>query len=93
MGSMKIGIPDELMPSEAMRDAAKETDKFYQEIFNVLTTEGTEPKATATEAICIIAKVGAERVALAIGEGLNEYDKDLLQSIIERHIASVINIE
>ena len=48
---------------------------------------------TASQAIYVIAKVNAERLALMIGVSLTDYDKDVLMGVIERQIVRKVFIE
>lgn len=87
----KVELPDELMPDEQMRDNARKIDEAYNDMFVFL--RGAEPDLKATEIISIMAQYFVERVALTIGEELNEYDKKILRGVLERHIVEVVFVE
>ena len=80
-----IELPDELMPSEDMVQSAKEQDEFYETMYEQLRKDDND--ATASDVIGLLAKIRVEQVALLIGSNLRDYDKEILMSIIERHIA------
>ena len=80
-----IELPDELMPSEDMVQSAKEQDEFYETMYEQLRKDNND--ATASDVIGLLAKIRVEQVALLIGFNLRDYDKEILMSIIERHIA------
>lgn len=85
-----IRIPNSLLPSNLMREAAKDIDnKFYPVLYKSLIKNGV----SESRAVDILAAIMTEKVSLCIGEGLPEYDKRLLKNIIERHIAGIIRIE
>lgn len=80
-----IELPDELMPSEDMVQSAKEQDQFYEDMYEQLRKD--QCNASASDVIGLLAKIRVEQVALLIGANLRDYDKEILMSIIERHIA------
>lgn len=88
MEDSSMGIPDEIFRTDEMVENAIETDDAYAKIYNELS--GRFDGAKAADVISLIAKVKAEHTALFIGNGLTEYDKRLLRSIIERHIAGIV---
>ena len=85
-----IKIPNSLLPTNMMRETAKRIDeKFYPVIYKSLIKNGV----SESRAVDILAAIMTEKISLCIGEGLPEYDKQLLKHIIERHIAKIICIE
>ena len=80
-----IELPDELMPSEDMVQSAKEQDQFYEDMYEQLRKDHCD--ASASDVIGLLAKIRVEQVALLIGANLRDYDKEILMSVIERHIA------
>jgi hypothetical protein len=86
-----IDIPDELTPEKEMVDMATKTDLSYIEQYDAIMRDNDGNKnMTACDAIALMSKVATEHIALCIGANLRDYDKDLLLSIIERHIAQVV---
>lgn len=87
-----IMLPEELLPDEEFIENAKEIEASYAEAYNALMNGGCEG-ITASQAIYVIAKVNAERLALMIGVSLTDYDKDVLMGVIERQIVKKVFIE
>ena len=80
-----IELPAELMPAEEMIELAEEQDEFYRKIYKQLRKDNSN--ATASDVIEILAKIRVEQISPMIGANLRDYDKEVLMSVIERHIA------
>lgn len=87
----KVELPEEMMPDPQMVEDAKEADKDYADMYKMLRE--TLPELNATETIALMAQYFTERLALLIGENINDYDKSVLRGVVERHIASVLFVE
>lgn len=86
-----ITLPEELLPDKEFIENAKEIEDSYTEAYKALM-DGCEG-ITASQAIYVIAKVNAERLALMIGVLLTDYDKNVLMGVIERQIIKKVFIE
>lgn len=86
----RIELPEEIMPDDSMREDARSIDEHYKKMYNDLLTL---MDANATEVILIMSQWFVERVALVVGENINDYDKSILRGVIERHIAEVVFVE
>lgn len=74
---------------EKYKQWAKEVNETYKETYEgvkALHSEGFSEVAM----IRTLTKFKTEQVACLIGEGLTDYDKRILEGVIERHIAGVI---
>ena len=87
----RVELPDELMPDQQLYDNAPKIDQAYKDMFAELRV--VQPDANATELIALMAQYFVERLALMVGEHINEYDKSILRGVLERHIAEVVFVE
>ena len=87
----KVELPDGLMPDEHLYKNAKKIDNNYNDMF--INLRKLAPDAKAVEIIAIMAQYFAERLALLVGDNINDYDKNILRGVLERHIISVVFIE
>lgn len=87
----RIDLPDGLMPDEQLKENAAKIDDAYRDMYKNLRVMMDD--ANVTEVIVVMAQYFAERIALLVGENLNDYDKNVLRGVIERHIAEVVFIE
>lgn len=87
----RIDLPDGLMPDEQLKENAAKIDDAYRDMYKHLRVMMDD--ANVTEVIVVMAQYFAERIALLVGENLNDYDKNVLRGVIERHIAEVVFIE
>ena len=86
-----IDLPSELLPSETDMELAKKIDESYLPLYEMLLKE--VKGMTPSDAIATIAGVKREQIALGIGSKLSNYDKDVLQGVIERYISEMVFYE
>ena len=87
----RVELPEEMMPDERLKENAKKIDEEYVNMYNHL--RDCMDDINATEMIALMAQFFVERLALLVGENLNEYDKSILRGVLERHIAEVVFVE
>lgn len=88
----KIELPEEMMPGDIMRGNASDIDNIYKDMYSHLT-DALKDQATTSEIIAVMSQYFVERLVLMVGENINEYDKNILRGVIERHIVEVVFVE
>lgn len=88
----RVDLPDGLMPDDVLYENAKKIDDTYKEMYKHLSVV-MAGEATTTEIIVLMAQYFTERLALLVGDNINDYDKSVLRGVLERHIAEIVFVE
>ena len=73
-----------MMPDEQLKENAKKIDEGYVELFS---------NFNRLEVIELMSMIFVERLALLVGNNINDYDKNILRGVVERHITEIVFVE
>ena len=87
----KIKLPEEMMPDEQLKENAKKIDEGYVEMFEQFCKLFSN--FSRLEVIDLMSMIFVERLALLVGNNINDYDKNILRGVVERHITEIVFVE